>query len=136
MRTVSRRFLQVLIGVIVIGAGSGKALDLGGFVDVLDTYRVFPPAFLWPVALLVTGGELVFGAWLLSGIRLRTTAALSILLHIAYTLWLTVALARGLDLANCGCFGVYLARPLSWFSPIEDVILAALSVLLMRLAPP
>ena len=44
-------------------------------------------------------------------------------------------LARGLTLANCGCFGVFLARPLSWESPLEDLVALALCGFLWWLAP-
>ena len=37
------------------------------------------------------------------------------------------ALGRGLGLENCGCFGVFLARPLEWYTPLEDAVLIAAS---------
>ena len=52
--------------------------------------------------------------------------------NLAYAALLSVTLARGLDLKNCGCFGVFLARPLRWFSPLEDLVFAGLSWLLYR----
>jgi hypothetical protein len=36
-------------------------------------------------------------------------------------------LRRGLGLENCDCFGVFLARPLEWYAPIEDAALIAAS---------
>jgi hypothetical protein len=41
---------------------------------------------------------------------------------------------RGLDLDNCGCFGVYLASSLRWYSPLESLALVGASYLLLRLA--
>jgi hypothetical protein len=43
---------------------------------------------------------------------------------------------RGLDLTNCGCFGLFFPQPLRWYTPLEDVVLVALCYLLGRLAPP
>jgi hypothetical protein len=39
-----------------------------------------------------------------------------------------------LKLSNCGCFGVFLARPLDWGTVVEDGVMAALSAALLLLA--
>lgn len=57
-------------------------------------------------------------------------------LNAAYCVLMTTALLRGLQLDNCGCFGVYFPSPLRWYSPLEDLALVAVSWVLMRLAPP
>ena len=75
MPAVWRGFLRLLLGTVVFGSGVGKALDLQGFTTVLDTYRAFPAAVQPVVAIAVTLLELGLGAWILSGVRLRTAAA-------------------------------------------------------------
>ena len=40
-----------------------------------------------------------------------------------------ITLWRGLALANCGCFGVFLARPLTRQTVLEDVVMLGLSLL-------
>jgi hypothetical protein len=47
---------------------------------------------------------------------------------------LSITLFRGIALENCGCFGVYLARPLTTSSPLEDLVIVALALLLLRLS--
>jgi hypothetical protein len=119
--------LRILIGLVLFGGGVGKALDLPGFVVVLEGYRLVPAALLFPVAVLATGADLVLGAWLLAGWRLAAGALAAGALFLGYAGLLALTLARGLTLDNCGCFGIFLARPLTWYSPIEDVIAAALA---------
>ncbi len=127
--------LRLVLGSLVLASGIGKALDLVGFAEVIATYRLgLPEEFLWPVALGVSALELVLGAWLLTGWRLREAARLSMALNAGYFVLLTSALWRGLKLNNCGCFGVFLARPLRWYSPLEDAVLILVSYLLFRSA--
>jgi uncharacterized membrane protein YphA (DoxX/SURF4 family) len=117
-------FLRICLGGVILGAGVGKALDVPGFVGVMRTYELgLPEATLWPLAAGVTLFELGLGSWILSGRRLRVAALLSAAMHLGYFVLLTSALWRGLDLQNCGCFGVFLARPLEWYTPLEDVVL-------------
>ena len=101
-----------MIGGLVLAAGVGKALDLAGFVPVLASYRLVPPAGLWPAAVGVTAAEVLIGLWVLSGRALGLAALAATAMHLGYAAIMATALARGLDLANCGCFGVFLARPL------------------------
>jgi uncharacterized membrane protein YphA (DoxX/SURF4 family) len=124
--------LRIGLGLLILGTGVGKALELSGFVRVMETYSLLPSALLYPVAVAVTASELVLGVWLLSGRRPAPAALTAIAVNLGYAVLLTVTLARGLDLKNCGCFGIFLARPLRWFSPLEDLVVAGLSWLLYR----
>ena len=131
---MGRGTLRLLIGLVVLGAGIGKAVDVPGFVRVIETYRLVPGGGLLPVALVVIAAELVLGTWLLSGWRLVPAALGSVAMHLFWAALLALTLARGLDLPNCGCFGVFFARPIRWYSPLEDLAAAGLSWLLYSLA--
>jgi len=127
--------IRVLLGVLIFGAGLGKALDVGGFVEVMRSYDLaLPEGLYWPGAYATILFELVLGAWVLAGWRLTIAGALAVLMHSGYLLLLSSALWRGLELDNCGCFGVFLARPLRWYSPIEDFALIVVSFVLVVLA--
>ena len=134
MPTVLRRVLQIFIGVVIFGSALGKSLDLSGFVEVLKTYQIFPDLTLWPLALVVTGFEFVLGAWVLSGWRLQTSALVALGLNAGYAVWMTMSLLRGLELSNCGCFGVFFPQPLRWYSPLEDLVLVGMCYALSRYA--
>jgi uncharacterized membrane protein YphA (DoxX/SURF4 family) len=131
-----RTLLRWLLGALILATGIGKALDVGGFAGVLADYRLgLDDDALSILALMVCALEIGLGAWLLSGRRLRRAAATAMALNAAYCVLMTTALLRGLQLDNCGCFGVYFPSPLRWYSPLEDVALVAASWALMRLAP-
>jgi uncharacterized membrane protein YphA (DoxX/SURF4 family) len=135
LKRIGYWFCSLCLGVIVLGAGVGKALDLSGFIGVIKTYELALPDW----ALLISGTtvtlfELGLGAWILSGWRLRFAALLSAVMNFGYLVLLTSALWRGLELQNCGCYGVFLARPLRWYTPLEDLSLIAVSVALFYLS--
>lgn len=125
---------RAVLGGILLASALGKSLDLSGFVEVLVSYRAFPDWSLRPIALFITTIEWGLGLWVLSGLRLSQAALATVLLNGIYAVWMAVSLARGLDLPNCGCYGVYFPQPLRWYSPLEDLVLVALGLILWRLA--
>jgi len=123
-------FLRISLAAVNLGAALGKALDLPGFVHVLETYQLFPAWSWWPLAIVAVAGEGVLGVWLLWGWRLEMAAWVCAAVAAGYGIVLSITLARGIALENCGCFGVFLARRLTWHSPLEDVAMFAASALL------
>ena len=117
---------RLLIGAVLLASALGKSLDLPGFVDVLLTYQLFPNWLLWPLAVGITGVEWILGAWVLSGWQLQAGALLAMMLNGLYAVGLTVTLFRGLELPNCGCYGVFFPQPLRWYSPFEDLVLVGI----------
>jgi hypothetical protein len=101
----------------------------------MRTYRLgLADDLLLPIGFGIAALELALGTWLFAGRRLIGAVRVSIALNAGYCLLLTSALWRGLDLDNCGCFGVYLASSLRWYSPLESLALVGASYLLLRLA--
>ena len=130
-----RTVLRCSLGALMLATGAGKLMDLAGFVAVIETYGLgLSEAQAWTAAVIVTAVELGVGAWLLSTRSLRAAAFTAAALNCAWFALLTTALMRGLRLTNCGCFGVFFARPLRWYSPLEDLVLVAACLLLARLA--
>jgi methylamine utilization protein MauE len=130
----ARESLRVVIGVILLATAAGKLLDVSGFARVLGSYQAFPGWSLTPLACAIPSVELGLALWLFSGLGLRAAAAASLAMHLAYGAWSAVSLLRGLKLSNCGCFGVFLARPLDRVTVVEDGAMAALSAALLLLA--
>ena len=133
-RKLLRWILQIFIGGIIFLSALGKSLDMPGFIEVLNTYQAFPPYLLRPMGFSVTGVEFLLGVWILSGFRLSISALGAALLNTFYAGWVALTLLRGLTLSNCGCFGVFFPQPLTWFTPIGDLVLVGLCVLLAYLA--
>lgn len=126
--------LRVFIGLVLLATALGKLLDVPGFSRVLATYEVLPESLLTPLAAAVPLAELALAVWLFSGRRILGAAAASGAMHLVYAAWSAAAILRGLKLANCGCFGVFLARPLGWSTVAEDLVMTGLSVALVALA--
>ena len=105
------RSLRLFIAVVLLTTGLGKALDIPGFVEVLITYQALADWMLYLVALGMTTTELIISFWLFSGRLVFWAALASLGLHVVFTLWTAVTFLRGLDIPNCGCFGVFFARP-------------------------
>ena len=122
-------FLRGFFFLLMAAAGAGKLADMPGFYPVVASYQLLPPSLVAPSAWALMLCELLLAAWLLWGRRLPLAGLALILMHLFYLFGLVQALARGLALDNCGCFGVYFARPLTLYSPFEDVFLLTLAVL-------
>jgi uncharacterized membrane protein YphA (DoxX/SURF4 family) len=117
-----------LLAAIFLATGLGKALDLPGFAAVLGPYRLLPEPLLLPAAIAVTAAEFAIAAGLAVRPTLRPAAWAGLALALVNAAALTLTLARGIALENCGCFGVFLARPLQPWTPLEDLVLAGLAL--------
>lgn len=135
LRTSARRplpwyatVLRFAFAALLITSAVGKLLDNRGFAEVVRTYEVLPDALTLVTALALSLAELALGLVLLVGAYLAPAAVVTLLLHLGYVAWLGLAYLRGLDIQNCGCFGVFLARPLTGWMFVEDgfLVFAAL----------
>ena len=125
-------FLKYLFVILFVTTGIGKLLDNRGFSEVIGTYQILPSYLTLFLGLIVSLFELFLGLAILLNYRLKACALLAIILHLGYVALATVSLLRGLSLANCGCFGVFWARPLTYQSVIEDMVLVLLSILFYK----
>ncbi len=125
--------LRGFLGVVLIATGVGKGLDLAGFAAVVGTYEVLPRVLWGPAAAGLSLFEFGLGLWLVSGRRRWLAAVFATLLHCVFLLWASLALLRGLSIDNCGCFGVFWARPLTVWTLVEDGVLLGLCLALARL---
>lgn len=112
--------LRWCFAVLLLAGALGKLTDMHGFTDVVASYRVLPGVWVAVAAWALAFCEAGFALWLMSERQLRSAALGVTLLHCVYFGWIALALARGLQLTNCGCFGVYWPRPLTPWSLVED----------------
>ena len=117
---------------LLAASAVGKLADMPGFYRVIKSYALLPepviPISAWALAIV----EFILAIWLVIGKRINVAALVVIVLHVVYLAWLMIALTRGLNIPNCGCFGVFWPRPLTWFTPVEDFILLALAIVMWR----
>jgi len=134
--TVCRFALRLLprwfVGCMLIATGMGKALDIPGFVQVVAAYALLPAWGNVLVAYTLPFVELVSGLYLLTRRWRWPVAWIVVWLHVVLLSVVVVSWWRGLTIANCGCFGVFLARPLSGQTIIEDVVMLGASLLVLR----
>jgi hypothetical protein len=122
------RWGPLILGLVVLAEGLGKLLEPRGYVAALAAFRALPPSLEWPVGVTWMAVELGSGLGLLvAGLarhppRATVLAASGALLaSLAYAALTFSAYGRGLEVANCTCFGVYLKQRLSPFVLFQDV---------------
>lgn len=124
-----RAIPRVFVGLVLISTGIGKGLDMPGFVAILDNYQLQPHWASVILAYTLPFIEFGIGISLLMAFRRVTTAWLAVGFHILMLSVVVITLMRGIELENCGCFGVFLARPLTPMTAIEDVVMLVMSLL-------
>jgi hypothetical protein len=122
--------IRYFIAFVLLSTAIGKLLDNRGFAEIIESYLIFSGNVALSLGLLLSLTELALSIWLFSGIKLKFASLGSAALHSLFLGWLLFAMFRGLELANCGCFGVFLARPLGWFTVFEDVFMLFISIIL------
>jgi len=115
-----------ILGSILLFTGLGKLLDVPGFVGVLETYRSLPAWSEYPVAVVLVLLELKLAECLLLEACPRRAALVAFALHVVFLFWVTYHVMVGAEVPNCGCFGVFLARPLGWGTVVEDALMCCL----------
>ena len=119
------------VGIVLISTGIGKALDVSGFASVLEAYQLFPDWLNIPLAFALPCIELGIGICLLMRLHRIVTACMAVALHIIMLSVVIMTLNRGIEVSNCGCFGVFFARPLTTLTAIEDFFMLGMSLLIL-----
>lgn len=104
--------LGVLLGAVFVYASVDKILNPVEFAKIIYHYQLvgpsqqLGPALANLVAVTLPWIELLAGLLLASGVWRREAALLAAALLVVFLVAVGSALARGIDLANCGCFSV------------------------------
>lgn len=127
---------RLLFALLVLAMAIGQLLSFSAFVEAIAGYQLAGETLSRIMSLALVAGELFAGIGLLTGgPRFRHLAG-SVGFGVAVT-WSALAVQaflRGLDVANCGCFGRYLAQRLSWFVLLQDAYFLILAYLAKRSA--
>jgi len=112
----------------------GQLASIGSMAQILSAYGLVDVAAAAVLAAWLIAGELACGPWFLA--RPRSTAIAPVCVYTAVSLvWSVLAVqayVRGLTVANCGCFGVYLPQRLGWFVLAQDALTLLYAWLLLR----
>ena len=99
-----RAVVRWLIAAVFLYAGITKIVDPAAFAVDIDNYRLLPYLLVGATAAVLPWLEVICALSLLSGLWLRGSALLLVLLNLIFFLAIASAMARGLDI-SCGCFG-------------------------------
>ena len=124
--------LAMGIGIVFVYASADKILDPRAFAKIVYHYQVigpsgtlgFVPANL--LAVWLPWLELLVGASLITGVWRRESALISAVLLVVFVAAVGSALARGIDIQNCGCFSLdESGRAAGWKLIASDLALLA-----------
>lgn len=122
---------RIFVGFILVITGVAKVLDLPGFADVVASYQLISGVPAVVIAYALPFLEIGLGIWLFSKISLLVAAWLAVGMHVFYFSLAGVTLWRGIDIPNCGCFGVFFARPLGINTLFEDAFMICVAGLIV-----
>ena len=104
--------LGLLLGGVFLYASYDKILHPAEFAKIVYHYQVIGPSQRVPplvpnlLAVTLPWVEAVIGVSLVFGLWRREAGALSAALLVVFLVGVASALARGIDIQNCGCFSV------------------------------
>ncbi|MFM2133172.1 MAG: hypothetical protein RL156_453 [Bacteroidota bacterium] len=119
---------RLIVGLVFVSYGIDKIITPKDFAHSILNYQILPPSTVNIMALILPWVEVVAGALLIVGIRIRASAFLCGLLLVTFVAAISTAMLRGLEI-NCGCSAN--SEPVGFKKIIEDVVFLALCVHIM-----
>jgi uncharacterized membrane protein YphA (DoxX/SURF4 family) len=95
--------IRVFLGSLFVVAGLDKMTDPQVFANTILQYKVIGPTLAMWTATVLPSLEILCGLSLLVGLYRRGSELLMTLLLVSFTVLVSSALMRGLDI-SCGCF--------------------------------
>lgn len=115
--------LRIYLGGLFILAAVHKIANPAAFALDVATYDLLPLELINLTAITLPWIEIVAGALLVAGVRVRPAALVVAALMAVFLIALVIALDRGLDM-SCGCFASQGAEadPISWRTVLRDLV--------------
>ncbi|MEW2635312.1 MauE/DoxX family redox-associated membrane protein [Streptomyces sp. NPDC048389] len=128
--------LRIVLGTVYTAMAIGQLASFPSMPAILSAYGLVTGGAATALAVALIGGELVCGVWFLARPRSRALAPVWVFttVSLVWSLLTAQAYARGLTVANCGCFGSYLTQRLSWFVLLQDAATLLYAAVLIRSA--
>jgi uncharacterized membrane protein YphA (DoxX/SURF4 family) len=114
--------VRILLGILFIYASYPKILDPAGFSRTVYYYRLLPPAAVNLVAIVLPWIEILVGALLVIGFKVRGAALVATTSLLVFAAAMTSAYVRGLNI-DCGCFSSTGGHGIDARRILEDVVL-------------
>ena len=90
---------------MLIFAGATKVGNIDELIEAINEYDMLPQQLATAYGHVLPYLEIVLGVFLVLGLFLRVSAAASVLVVLSFSIAKIQAIARGLDIDSCGCFG-------------------------------
>ena len=103
MRNGWKLIVRLALGGLLVYASVGKVTHAEDFATALSNYRMLPSGMIFLGSLIMPWLELLLGLLLLTGIWKSTSAFMTAVLFLVFTLAVAQAIVRGIDI-SCGCF--------------------------------
>ena len=114
--------LRVALGAVFIVASLDKIENPEAFATTIANYRFLPYKFINGMAIVLPWLEVITGTFLVLGVWVRANTMIVWGLLLAFSIAISQALARGLDI-SCGCFTTNpVAERMSVWTLIWDLI--------------
>ncbi|TAL67669.1 MAG: DoxX family membrane protein [Bacteroidetes bacterium] len=123
--------IRILIGGLFIFTAISKLADLSVFTKEIDNYNIVPMYLINMFSIILPWVELLCGFFILTGIRVRANAVLSIGLYSVFIIAILIAMLQGLSI-NCGCHTKILADKVGFAKVFQNSGLLILSVYLFN----
>jgi len=94
---------RIVLGGLFVYSAVDKIIDPLAFATIIHHYRLAPPNMINLIAIVIPWIELVAGAFLIFGIRLKASALTINLMLVFFTVVLAITAFRGINV-SCGCF--------------------------------
>lgn len=118
---------RVLVGALFIYSGLSKLLaPHEEFLAIAEEYKLFSGTLLQLYTWVLPWVELLAGTFFLLGWYQKWSAWVLLLMLVSFIIALLSLMIRGIELANCGCFGGTLGQLLGETAPevfARDVVL-------------
>ncbi len=120
---------RIVLGLVFIIASIDKIAFPDAFAANIQAYGLTPYPLVNLMALILPWLELICGIFLLTGVLVRSSAAIISALLVIFIVAIVIALVRDLKI-DCGCFGKDHLTPIGWDRVLEDIGLLLLGIYL------
>lgn len=128
---VASRFV---LSVVFLVAGAAKAGRRSEFEQAIQAYGLVPGRLVRPVAWTLPRAELAAGSLLALGLLTAPAAIAVAAMLVAFSVAVTVNLARGRQI-DCGCFSTVAPHRIGWLVVARNLALAGLALCVAAVSP-
>lgn len=123
--------LRIAIGVVFIVASLDKIQNPEAFATTIANYRILPYTFVNGIAIVLPWLEIITGTLLVLGVWIRAGTIIVLGLLLVFSIAISQALARGLDI-SCGCFTTNpVAERMSLWTLVWDLLWLCWGILIL-----